>query len=120
MDNNKYTRAVELFNACISAGQDQIEANLCFDTLIEHLHASFAVPESTQANCDECRRVLKKEVSTQDILCIPPKVSDAVYPIALARSLMTDYQLPFIASKLRHMNEFHTRYGSLILDAMSQ
>lgn len=120
MDNDKYTRAVELFNACISAGKDHIEANLCFDSLMEHLHANFIVPESTKANWDECRRVLKKEVSTQDILCIPPKVSDAVYPIALARSPMTEYQLPFIASKLLQMDEFHNRYGRLIIESMTQ
>ena len=115
---DKYTRALELFNACTQCSADEV--NTHYNKLLVFLHDNFDVPESTQENWDACYAILKKEVANEDILCNPPKILDVLYPIALARSLLTDYHLPLITSKIPEFDTFYRRYGGLILDAMSQ
>ena len=118
MDNQTYTKAVELFNALVYNSKD--EANERFNDLLVFLHNNFEAPGSTPENIAECGTVLHKQVPINDILCIPPKVSDAVYPIALAKTALADKQLPLSASKIPEFDTFHRRYGSLIIQSMSQ
>ena len=118
MSNEKYTEALTLFYALVHNSTD--EANERFNDLLVFLHNNFEAPGSTPENIAECGTVLHKQVPINDILCIPPKVSDAVYPIALAKTALTDKQLPLRTSKIPEFDTFHNRYGSLILQSMSK
>lgn len=117
---DKYTKALELFYSCVDARADETMANVRFNELLNHLHANFDAPGATPANVSECRAMLTRVTPKEDILCNPPKVSDAVFPIGLAKLLLTEYQLPLISGKIQQFDTFHNHYGALILQSMHQ
>ena len=115
---DKYTTAIELFNSCVDARTDEIMINARFNELLQYLHANFDKPESTPEILAEYFSILHREVPIENILCNPPKVSDAAFPVALAKIMLTEYQAPLIGSNIPQFNTFHSRYGKLIIQSM--
>jgi hypothetical protein len=113
---DKYTKAIELFNTCTLSAPDNV--NECVDNFLLHIHTTFEAPRSSPENIVECKNILLRKISKEDILRIPTVVSDDMYPVALMKLLLTEYQLPIIASKIMHFNAFHSRYGSIIIQSM--
>ena len=117
---DKYTKALELFQACVDATPNTQELNNCFNILLGFLIDNFAEPEHTPENIEACQSILRKKVPNEDILCNPPKILDVLYPIAIARMLLVDYRLQLPPPLISNFDTFHRSYGKFLIEAMSQ
>ena len=117
---DKYTKSLELFQACVDATPNTQELNYCLNTLLEFLNDNFDKAESTPENIAAASAVCRRQVPNEDILCNPPKVIDAVYPIALCKILLVDYRIQLPPPLVSNFDAWHARYGRLIIEAMSQ
>ena len=112
--NNKYREAIRLFDRCVAA--DKSEVNSRFDQLLSHLKKNFAAPEFNQSNIDATVQLLANPSDIAGIRGIPPSVADSIYPIALAKLGLKEYQLALDPSKMKEFDWFHSTYGRLILE----
>lgn len=111
---NKYEEAIRLYDLTVAAKNDAKDCNEKFNDLLRYLHTNFTT-EYTEKNAAAAREVLQS-TDTAGWRQIPPTVIDAVYPIALARMALKFDALPLNPSKLSEFDNFHQRYGRLIID----
>ena len=112
---NKYEEAIRLYDLTVAAKNDAKVCNEKFNDLLRYLHTNFTT-EYSEKNAAAAREVLQS-TDTAGWRQIPPTVIDAVYPIALARMALKFDALPLNPIKLSEFDNFHRRYGRLIIDS---
>lgn len=131
----KYQTAIELMIDVI-AWQNVVEdAAARWDCLYDYIHENFDAPASSYSNqtffalkgekpkevkqeIEECREMLRNHGAEELIArieAIPPEYSDMIFPVAIARYLLRDCRVPIHPNMVKTFNEFHQRYGPMIL-----
>lgn len=116
------------------------DANQAFDIIFEYIHANFAMPVTAGRNRVDGRKELqnrwntpegKKEIQDCDDMLtnrkfavglfveyletIPPYFSEILFPVCVARYMLRDLYMPINHREAVQFNEFHNRYGTMIL-----
>lgn len=110
------------------------EANAAFDHMFGYIHEHWAKPltamtengltchvvktVANQHEFDDCRKLLKA-TSTAEIIAqletLPPHYAEHIFPVAVARYMVRDLGMPIDHYRCRTFQEFHNRYGAMIL-----
>lgn len=112
---NKYEESIRLYDLMLAVKDDVKACNARFDDLLRYLHTNFTT-EYNAKTAAASREVLQSS-DTAGWRKIPPTVIDEVYPVALARMALKFDALPLNPSKLSEFDNFHRRYGRLIIDS---
>lgn len=112
---NKYEEAIRLYDLAAAAKNDVKDCNEKFNDLLRYLHTNFTTAYN-EKNAQATREVLNS-TDTAGWRKIPPTVIDEVYPVALARMALKFDALPLNPMKLSEFDNFHRRYGQLIINS---
>jgi len=119
----RYHTALQLLDNCRGI-DDAAEVHTRIDTLLKYCRENFPAPESTPDLREDMRDILKRgELSSIEyeafLRSIPPKVADSLFPVALMRLGLCQYQLHNLIDpcKLSEFSWFSKTYGRLVLDA---
>jgi len=129
---------------------DHAEANRAWDDLYSFLHENFAAPETKltyftrgpqigrsnyteiarkarshddwDAEIAECQWMLghNREELVEHLRSRPPEYSDRVFPVAIARYLLRDCNVPVDTALLKTFDEFHCRYAVMIIEGCAR
>lgn len=114
---NKYQKALELYDAAVSARSNPVMVNQRFDTLLTYLMDTFPFTYN-DATVDEMARVIRVTKNDEHgWRKIPPDVSDIVYPVALIKMALAHDKLPLHPSDLKAFDRFHAVYGKAVIAA---
>ena len=106
--------------------------NAAWDTLYTHLHSNFVCPQSVlktgsvdtevdqaeyESEIDEMVEMFKmeREQLEEALRKIPPVVAEVAFPVYVARHLLWTERMPITPNELTTFNEFHKRYGYMII-----
>lgn len=104
--------------------------NTAWDTLYTYLHSNFVAPASTQGHnftkeeqaafdseVEEMVAMfdLNREPLEEAVRKIPPVIAEVAFPVYVARHLLWTKRMPVSVSELTTFNEFHQRYGYMII-----
>jgi len=122
--DTKYIESLRLIDAVIAVRQDATAINPAFDELLTYLHTNFGAPPAH--NSDEYNKeleVLRKvffhecEYKIEEIIFSNQTVvSEVLWPILVVRYVLIDQIAPISPKHLKMFNEYHKRYGCLVLD----
>lgn len=135
----KYLMAIELMNAIDVQSND---THAQWDALYSFIHANFPAPTSSAEHrkwltvieaanstsdevnyVNECAKLLRAanlELLIEQLTKLPPEYSDIVFPIAITRYLLGVKRVRLTPAKVTTFDEFHRRYGILIVRAIYQ
>jgi len=129
---------------------DHVEVNRTWDDLYSFLHENFAAPGTTltyftrgprrgrsnyteiahksrsredwEAEILECQWMLthNREELVDHLRSRPPEYSDRVFPVAIARYLLRDCNVPVEPAKTTTFDEFHRRYAVMIIEGCAR
>lgn len=136
--DSKYQTAIELMVDVIQWKSNAEDAAARWDILYEYIHENFDAPASSYPNqtffalkgdkpkaveqeIKECREMLRNhgaEELISRIEAIPPEYSDMIFPVAIARYLLRDCRVPIHPNMVKTFDEFHQRYGPMILGTL--
>lgn len=126
MDYSKYETALDMMS-CVEFAKDEGILHKSWDNLFDFIHANFA-PPSTMISTDDdelsaCYGMLTENYKTlaEFLYEIPPHYAEFLFPVAIARHLLllSGYiSAKIIPRKLKTFNEFHKRYGKLVLQSV--
>jgi len=106
----------------------EAQANRSWDHMFTYIHAYWPMPESANhatesftesmryeaMNCAEM--LFKDEYDLLEKLAtLPPYFNKYVFPVSVARYMLRDLRMPIDHRKLKTFDEFHRRYGSMII-----
>lgn len=105
------------------------EANTAWDILFDYIHRHWETPLSygnrygrsasaaEQAEVLDCQAMLDMDTKNleEKLATLPPYFTEVVFPVAVARYILRDLQMPFNHRNCRTFKEFHDRYGYMIL-----
>ena len=103
------------------------DATDAFDHLFSYIHSHWASPVSCGIWGDvtsvvkqefiDCRTMLdmNHEDLTAKLETLPPYFREEIFPVAVARYMLRDLRLKFDRRWSRTFDEFHNRYGRMIL-----
>lgn len=114
---NKYAESIRLFDRMVEARDNKVLLHVRADQFFAHLRENFPVPEPTDQHVSALAKVLHSPIDQDGLRGIPPNVADEIYPVALARMGLLDYQLPLQPSYMSEFEWFHNTYGRLIISA---
>ena len=147
---DKYQTALMLIRPVIEATVcgDHVEVNRSWDDLYSFLHENFAAPNTKLTRIDEktgrsnyaeiarkarsqddweveileCQWMLghKREELVEHLRSRPPEYSDRVFPVAIARYLLRDCNVPVEPAKTTTFDEFHRRYAVMIIEGCAR
>lgn len=112
---NKYEEALRLYDIAVAAKGNAKDCNEKFNDLLRYLHTNFKT-EYNEKTAAAARDVLRS-TDTAGWRRVPPTVIDEVYPVALARMALKFDELPLDPRRLSEFDNFHQRYGRLIIDS---
>jgi hypothetical protein len=110
----------------------EINAPICaaWDNLYTFVHNNFPAPvsfgNSPYADPDKEKYVSDvnemvamfgkdRETLETELRKIPPVIAEVAFPVYIARHLLRDQKLAIIPDRLTTFNEFHQRYGYMII-----
>ena len=114
---NKYAEAIRLFDLMVEARGNQTLLNARADQLFVHVRENFPVPEPTDQYVSALAKVLHSPVDEDGLRGIPPNVADGIYPVALFRMGLTEYNLPFNHELMKEFDWWKATYSGLIVKA---
>lgn len=107
--------------------------NAAWDEAYTFIHANFVIPESMSDGSDRYNSVHAEVALCKPLIdgtyppgsaemiaairAIPPVIAEVVFPVAIARFLLRDHQIPVSHLKLKTFREFHKRYATMILSS---
>ena len=138
MEYEKYINTLARMKAYIAADHEHV--NTAWDELYGYIHSVFPVPETAYTDEEislrkmsrERRELIEEHLETQDIVVmfaqseqeiiekissIPPVILETTFPVWIARYLLLFCRLDVNPSKLTTFDEFHRRYGPMIITA---
>lgn len=113
---NKYRESLRLLDSSVQAQGNAALCNQRFNELLVYLHSNFDAPPVSDENALALRGVLRN-YSLEGIRGIPPTVADDIYPVALTKLALAHYKLPLDPDALGEFDNFHKRYGKLVMKA---
>ena len=117
---NKYAEAIRLFDLMVEARGNQTLLNARADQLFVHVRENFPVPEPTDQYVSALAKVLHSPVDEDGLRGIPPNVADEIYPVALFRMGLREYNLPLQPTLMTESEWFHVTYSGLIVKASAR
>jgi hypothetical protein len=112
---DKYTKSIRLLDLAKDVRYSEILVNERIDDLLVHLFENFRYPILSETVVFETSKILKsKEFKVKDIN-LPNDLIDDVFPIALVKIALNDYDLPMNPARLKQFDKFHDRYKNLII-----
>ena len=119
----RYHTALQLLDNCRGI-DDAAEVQTRIDILLKYCRENFPAPEYTPDLREDMRNILKRgELSSIEheafLRSIPPKVADSLFPVALMKLGLYQYQLGDLIDpcKLSEFDWFHKTYDRLVIDA---
>lgn len=111
----------------------ELSAPICaaWDNLYTFVHSNFAAPvsfgtspyadpdkEKYAADVNEMIEMFGKDRETleEELRKIPPVIAEVAFPVYIARYLLRDQKLAINPSRLTTFDEFHNRYGYMIIE----
>ncbi len=106
------------------------EAGAAWDHMFTYIHTHWAEPLTAGLNRHDERRTapeMTELIDCRAMLCmkhdelvekletLPPYFREEIFPVAIARYLLRDLQLPVLHRKITTFSEFHRRYGTMVL-----
>ena len=115
----------------------ELSAPICtaWDKLYTFVHANFAAPvsfgtspyadpdkEKYAADVDEMVAMFGKDRETleTELRKIPPVIAEVAFPVYIARHLLRDLRVAISPDRLTTFNEFHQRYGYMIIEGSTK
>ena len=115
----------------------ELSAPICtaWDKLYTFVHANFAAPvsfgtspyadpdkEKYAADVDEMVAMFDKDRETleTELRKIPPVIAEVAFPVYIARHLLRDLRVAISPDRLTTFNEFHQRYGYMIIEGSTK
>lgn len=144
MEHEHYIKSLALMQATIDAGPD---CNPAWDELYGYMHSVFPEPETAYAviyedpewksiyTDKERLQILMDHFETLDMVVmfrqtreeiiaklgsIPPVILAVTFPVWVARYLLKFMNVPASPSLLTTFDEFHRRYGPMILASVDK
>ena len=114
---NKYAEAIRLFDLMVEARGNRILLNDRADQLFVHLRENFPVPDHSDQYVSALAKVLHSPIDEDGLRGIPPNVADEIYPVALFRMGMIEYNLPLNHELMKEFDWWKATYSGLIVKA---
>ena len=136
---DKYQTALMLIRPVIESTNGRAVTR-AWDDLFMFIHAEFTAPltekpkgstissvlkeagarDEYKAEIEECRTMLHHNHNelVEHLRARPPEYSDKVFPIAIARYLLRDCNVSLNAMLSKSFDEFHRRYGAMVLGSI--
>jgi hypothetical protein len=68
-------------------------------------------------DCGQMLSMNAKEIE-EKLASLPPYFSESMFPVAVARFMLRELQMPINHRKTKHFHEFHVRYGAMVLASL--
>jgi len=104
-----------------------------WDDCFNFIYTNFARPETSSGSGADCASIHLEVLLCKPIIdgtyktggpemdvvmrAIPPVLLDVVWPVGIARFLLRDHQIPIGHRYLFTFDEFHKRYGTMIISS---
>ena len=126
-DFQKYVMALK-FMDLVESSTDQ---NTTWDALYTYIYANFPEPETVGMKGQDWQKIYN-HLESQDLVVmfkqnreqileklrsIPPVILEVTFPVWIARYLLCYAKAGVCPSKLSTFDEFHRRYGTMVLGA---
>lgn len=107
----------------------ELSAPICtaWDNLYTFVHANFPAPASTYGATEDVEKFAadveemvvmfgkNRETLEEELRKIPPVIAEVAFPVYIARYLLRDQRIAINPVKLSTFDEFHNRYGYMII-----
>jgi len=133
MKFTKHIHVLHLLSTIPASGVTAEETAAAWDHLYTYIHAHWPRPMSAATgdrinwntrwqpeqdqemiDCEQMLKMKPDELQAK-LATLPPFFTEMVFPVAVARYLLRDLKLNVSPSQLSTFNEFHLRYGAMII-----
>jgi hypothetical protein len=104
------------------------QANAAFDHMFDYIHTHWGEPltsgvrggarlsASQKVECFDCLSaiLLSRDELLTMLATLPPKFSEAIFPVAVARYMFREMRMPIALATAQCFKEFYRRYGHMI------